>query len=367
VSNKLLKIFGLPVDDGGCGWYRIRQPFHMIREHTKHDTHIWDRNKDDSIEVAKALGLADVLVGRPGSELGAKRIMEDYSEYKHLKYVLDIDDNTEIISPYNFHYKDYGVCEYYDKNAGKWIWQNGKYGFDTNANKKRLSDLKWGLKNADLVTVTTEKLAKYVKKYNENVAILDNHVNMKVWWPLPREETSEIRVGWAGGMSHYEDWYSIRKPLVRLMKKYKFKLVLIGQSFPGLIPKNLRHLIINNPWVPFKGHSYRTMCMQLDVALIPLANLPFNHYKSAIKFYEMSAMAVPSVVSNILPYSNEIQDNVTAYAYSSEKEFEEKLEQLIMDKKERKRIGNNAYEWVKEYKDANKYAHLWIDAYRKII
>ena len=71
-KKKDLKIIGLPVGEDGCSWYRVRQPLNMVKAFTSSDTHIIDKDKDDMVQVAKALQLADVVVTRPGAENGLK-------------------------------------------------------------------------------------------------------------------------------------------------------------------------------------------------------------------------------------------------------------------------------------------------------
>ncbi len=352
------------MDDGGCGWYRIRQPFETIQKHTSNDTHIIDQQHDDMVEVSKAMQMAHILVGRPGSELGIKKILS-MPEYIGKVWALDIDDNTELISPYSNHYEEYGTKEV--KHNGKDLWKDGVAGFSIEKNKQRLANHIWGLKNATLVTVTTKKLADYAKQYNKNVAVLPNCINFDNWWKLNLVPNQQLRVGWAGGSSHYEDLYSIRKPLNQLMREFQFKFVFVGHGFPGIIDEDNKHLIESHSWVPFKGHSFRTMCMVLDIAIIPLADLEFNHYKSSIKWYEMSAMGVPSVVSNVLPYSEDIKDNKTALGYRTPKEFYEALKMLLVMPDKRFEIGSNAMQWVKQNRDAEKCVNLWIDAYKSVL
>lgn len=359
-----LRIMSLPVDDGGCGWYRIRQPFEMINKYTESEAHIIDQQHDDMIAVSKAMQMSHILVTRPGGEIGIKQILS-MPEYIGKSWALDIDDNTELVSPYSEHYSEYGIKEV--KHKDKDLWKDGINGFSIEKNKTRLAEHIWGLKNADLVTVTTKKLAQYVKKYNENVAVLPNAINFDNWWKLDLKPNKQLRIGWAGGSSHYEDFYSIKEPLNKLMREYQFKFVFIGHGFPGIIDEDNKHLVESFPWVPFKGHSFRSMCMALDAAIIPLSDMKFNHYKSSIKWYEMSAMGVPSVVSNILPYSEDIENGKTAVAYNTAKEFYNGLKMLLVNPQARKNIALEANKWVKANRDAKKLASKWVEAYNETV
>jgi O-antigen biosynthesis protein len=373
---KPLKIISLPVDDGGCGWYRVRQPFEMIKRFTPHDTHIISKDDDNMLAVAEALAQADIILVRQGGEGGRKpleNLVEKYGRElgtdKNItaKWVLDMDDNMEQVSPYNAHYEDYGIEEYYDSHLDKWLWKDGVAEFDVTRNRMKLSNFIGAMRSFDAITVTTDRLAEYAKQYNENVYVTPNCVNLERWWKLPLKKNKKLRVGWSGGASHYEDWYSIKEPLNELMRKYQFTLVVAGNHFEGVIDPDNRHLVETYDWMPFKGHSYRMMCAALDIAIIPLADLPFNHYKSSVKWYEMSAMGVPSVVAGIPPYRDDIRHTKTALAYSGSEYFYSQLENYLKSKGLREEIGSNARKWVEENRDARKCTDYWLDAYRTIL
>lgn len=370
--NKPLKILSLPVDRGGCGWYRVRQPFEMISKYTDSDTHVIDKESDDPIEILQALCASDILVVRQGAEVGVDMLRDAANEYAkeanikpfHAKTVIDIDDNVEIISPYSEHYKEYGTREYYDEPSKQWIWKDGEQGFDVVHNRKRIMDLMLGMRKVDMITVTTEKLAEYARQFNKNVAVLPNAINTDVWWKPNFKDNEQLRVGWSGGISHYEDWFTLKEPLNKLLRKYQFKLVLAGSAFTGLIDKDLHHLVEVLPWVSFEAHSYRMMLLNLDLGIIPLADLPFNHYKSSIKLHELSAMGVPAVVANIEPY-NKSGINAALY-YDNSEGFYDCVEQLILKPELRKKLGMSAMEELELY-TAKVVTKQYLEAYRSIL
>jgi glycosyltransferase involved in cell wall biosynthesis len=257
-----------PVDDGGCGWYRVRQPFESIKRFTPDDAYIIDPHKDNMEEVVEAMGQTQVMVMRPGAE-AAFWMMKNKPEFSHLKWVMDIDDNIEQISPYNYHYQDYGVEDFYDKNIGAWLWKHGERNWDAKKNLIKLQNHLNVYKHVDMITVTTPLLASYAKQYNDNVVILPNCINFERWWKLPLKKNRIPRVGWSGGISHYEDWHSIKEPLNELMREHPFRLIVAGNDFKGIVDEDNRHLVESHDWVPFKGHPYRMMVMNLDVAVIP--------------------------------------------------------------------------------------------------
>jgi glycosyltransferase involved in cell wall biosynthesis len=295
------------------------------------------------------------------------RILVKYDKAMKAKWVLDIDDNLMLVSPYSQHYRLDGIENYYDHNLKKWLWKDGENGFDLKRNKKQLEDRIQSLVEADLVTVTTQKLADFAKDYNPNVVVLPNSIDFSKWWKLPLKPHKQLRIGWSGGASHYEDLHSIKEPLNRLMRKYRFKLIMAGEYYKGLIDNDLQYLVEAYEWTDFSAHSFRMMCMDLDIGIVPLADLPFNHYKSCVKWYEFSAMKVPCVVANILPYSEEITDKNTARGYKTPAEFEKAVLSLIEDVHLKEFIAENAYEWVFKHRNAKTNAKLYAGAYESLL
>lgn len=364
-------------DKGGCGNYRVRQPLTMIHDNTEHDVYIIEKESDDMDDILKVLHMVDIFVVRQGTPIKDTKerfdsVMADLSKYYHqerkmkAKWVMDIDDNMTLISPYSEHYADSGIEEYYDKRLKKWLWKDGERGFDLAHNRLKYKNAIESLKEADMVTVTTEKLAEFAKEFNQNVKVLPNCINFDRWWKLPLKPNKQLRVGWSGGISHYEDWYTIKKPLNKLLRQYRFKLIIAGDYFKGIIDDDLQGLVEHHPWVDFSGHSYRMMCLNLDLAIIPLANLPFNHYKSPIKFYEMSAMGVPSILSNVEPYSAYVDRHKLAWGYNDATSFEKAVQGALRSPNLRYEYAKNAYNWVYKYRNAKTNAKLWEKAYKNL-
>lgn len=357
------RFIALPVDVGGCGWYRVRQPMHLINKHTPHDTHIIDTQGDDMTEVAKAFSVSDVAVIRQGGEAAIPMLRKDFP---NLKLVLDIDDNIEEISPYSEHYGEYGTRDFTDQASGKEIWKDG-VSFNIRKNQARVDSLLQGLRDADMVTVTTEPLADYARQFNKKVAVLPNLIDTTAWWRLSLKPAPRVRIGWAGGVSHYEDLYSVKDALNTVLRRTNAELVMVGAHFPGIIDQDLRHKVEVHPWTAFQAHSYRLMCLNLDIAIVPLTNLPFNHYKSPIKYLEFAAMGIPSVVANVTPYKEEVLNGETAYLYDNQGEAAAYLFHLVDEVKEREMLGKKAESWIRTNRDAAKHINLWVEAYASLL
>jgi len=357
-----LTVMSMPVDVSACGHYRVRQPLKGLEAHCKDKCHVIDNAKDDKVEVAQALAKTDIIFLRPGAEVAMQSLRQIKGmENMKAKWVMDIDDNVDELSPYSVFYKDHGIEDY--KN----IWKDGDNGFDIQRNIKKNESLKWGLANADMVTVTTEKLGEFAKQFNDNVYVNDNVINTDHWYRLNNKQNKTLRVVWQGSPSHFEDWMAIKEPMQKLMDEFDFEVIMLGSNYKGIFKKEHLHRVKSLPWVAFEAHSYRMMSLQADIGIIPLADLPFNWYKSSIKWYENAAMGLPSVVSNVLPYSESIEDGKTALAYNTSDEFYEQMKRMIVNKGLRANIANSAYNWVMKNKTLKQESQRLHDRLVKLV
>lgn len=351
----MLKILAFPVGQDGCSGYRVRKPLEGLKLYTDCDCHIIDKEKDHMGKIAKLFPLANVIWMRPGAELGRQQILDimkkEDIDMSHVKWVMDIDDNLELVSPYSEFYRHNGLEEF--THNGVKIWEDGKNGFNLQENRARVASQIQGLRDADMVVTTTNTLGEYAKQFNDNVYVNDNTIDFTAWWKIKHKPNKRLKVLWAGSPSHYEDFYTIKEALNKLMKDYDFELIMVGSNYNGIIDKKYHDRITTLSWVTFQAHSYRLMSLTADIAIIPLQKNKFNDYKSAIKFYEVSAMGIPAVVSNTLPYS-EVACNNNALIYKTDKGFYKQMKKLLESPELREEIGTKAYNWVYNNKNLEK-------------
>lgn len=99
-----------------------------------------------------------------------------------------------------------------------------------------------------------------------------------------------------------------------------------------------------------------------DITISPLRDTLFNNCKSNIKFLEYSYLDIPGIYSDVYPYKNSIDSNITGILCSANDDWYEKIHQLIIDQDLRYNISKNAYNFVeKNYLIENK-----IDIFKKI-
>ena len=374
-GKRPLQVLFLPIDDGGCGWYRIRQFDEAFKFREDVRSYLMD-GKEEANRQVEMINAADIVVGRLGDYQYFKLIKEDIAPDK--KMVFDHDDNTMEVLPTSEHYKEFGTEDAWALVQGNLrpIWVTGlTEGFNRYKNLSSQMSLLYILACADLITTPVQKLLDFYLQFGSKEVkggIVHNALNFDLYPVgefIPKDKKKgEIRIGWQGGVSHMGDWEEIKEPLARVLKDYpEVTLHILGSYYKNQF-KEVKDRITRYPWYPFRGYTFRLKTLGLDGAIIPLEDKEFNEYKSEIKFTEFTALGVPSVVKNMLPYSEVITEQ-NSYPYKDNKEFEEKLRAMIEDIKAGKARNKviEGLKWVKKDRDITKEAGQLVQLYKSIL
>lgn len=342
----------------GCNFYRLVQPATEIIKRNIFPCAISDTLnllEDQTMWIDKC----DVLISQNGWS-------EKYLDYmlehqKDKRFILDFDDDPFDLSPYNPAYKDFGITEVKVEMNGeeKMLWQDGKDGFDIERNKKKLFIFTECLKAAHLVTCPSPILAGlYKKKGARRTLVIKNLVNFKTWYPIKMAKDGNIRIGYQGGWSHYDDWQEIAGVLEEVMAKYNnTKLVIMGQAYHGMLKNLPKDRVTVEPWRDVDIYPWVMKTLNIDIGIAPLRDGLFNSCKSEIKWEEYSALEIPTIASQRPPYSLAIDHNRTGLLAVNKQEWIDQISLLIENYALRKRIGETAREKV--FKDYNLETKIW--------
>lgn len=372
-----MKILGIERDDSACNYYRVFSPLKAILDQNLADValiHQRDIGSDRALQLALQ---ADVLVfQRPANEdwLNFIKVCRKYG--KHI--VADYDDDPFNTSPLNPFYQYIGTepIEYtWPDGTKEMLWSEDMVGstgnkiFNIERNIAFRDMFRLNFKKSDMVTCTTPTLQAEFLKITPNVSVLPNVIDPNFWPAIPAFQKNEVRIGWQGGFSHYEDLYDIVPVIKRILEKHEnVKFVYFGdQRFRKLFESCDQNKIEWQDWVHHETYPYKMTLLNLDIGICPLANNKFNWTKSAIKWMEYSMLGAATVASNIEPYSSVIKNGETGFLVNDNSEWEQALDALILNKSSRNLMAKRAFVDVMENHNIQTKAKLWINAYEEML
>jgi len=253
------------------------------------------------------------------------------------------------------------------------------------ANKQMIKDVNSELmKNvaqSDLVTTTTEFLAKEYREFNDNVVVLPNCVDPLDWDKPLRNKTSKVRIGLVGSVA-YDDFKIILPYLTELAQRDDVQIVMYSLSLPEATSPRVKALY-QDAWdfihqkgiewhshTPIQDYTTKMNDLRLDIMLIPRRETYFNKCKSNVKYLESSMLEIPTVASSFSdgnsPYDNDIQTGINGFLAKDEAEFRKYTDMLIADKNLRRKIGKEAKKYTLKHYNIEKEGYRWKEAYQLI-
>jgi len=376
LAMERLNVIMMPSGRGaGVSWWRmdlIGQK--LVKRKLANVMFCFPDMKQDAL--MEAFGRADLAViqGHHGGDL-LRALRAD----RPFKTVFEHDDHPVYLSPYAEVYRTLGTQEIQllgSDGSAIWLWRDGESGFDLDRNRAAKASLLETMGACDAMTTTTVPLAEYFSTISKHVFVLPNCVDFDHYPPVfdryQRAGDDGVRVGWWGGDNHWHDMTAIG-PWLRdfINAREDAKLVLIGAFYRGPFRGIDMAKVEDQQWVHVEAWPYKLATAGLDAAIIPLASpsqpyMQFNHFKSDIKWLEAAAYKIPCLVqAGVAPYENCI-DGVNALTFASREEFLEKLDRLTKDSDLRRRLGQAAYDYAREYRDLEKNIESWLDIYQQV-
>lgn len=221
-------------------------------------------------------------------------------------------------------------------------WHPGHDAFKRDEMRKNMETM---IRQVDALAVSTQPLGDRYAKWAKRVQVIPNAVTA-IDWPKPdqkRDTGGEFRLLWAGSISHFGDLEIVGKALSAFANAHEnVVLIFFGRPPVGLeVPKEKVEV---HEFVDFSSYPLKLVDLAADAAIAPLADVPFNQYKSNVKLLEYGACGYPIVASDVGPYQETITHDVNGYLCRTQDEWVEALERLYWNQDERTRLGKAARE-----------------------
>ena len=212
------------------------------------------------------------------------------------------------------------------------------------------------------VQTTTGVLADLLRQFNPNVEIFPNQI-MELPEQKDRSEEGIVRI-FFGALNREGDWQPLMPALNRVLKKNNGKLhinVVHDRAFYDQLETSTKS------FQPVCDYGrYLRLLQASDISLLPLEPTEFNRYKSDLKFIENAAHRVVTLASPVV-YGESIREDITGMLFHNVQEFEDKLDRLVTDKVLRRRISDEALQWVINHRMLNSHYRRRYEWYRKML
>lgn len=347
---------------GGIGYYRLWKPAHCLTNHEVDirgvdiDTYgtTFEENWENIFKKYDVFWAVHYFHEQ-------NQVAQCFNAQKYNKMLIyDLDDNYLDLPESN------PVFEKFFKE------ENGqKY---SSRNKATLST---ALSFADALTVSTEPLKERMERHMRDVFRIEKPIyvipNMNDladfdFKPAAKHKNNVI-IGYQGSTSHNEDLVMVLPAIRNVMSRHSHVyLEILGAVdrkhldlfFGDWDLKLLERVAMIPSTKVFNDYPKVLSQQKWDIGIAPLVDSAFTRSKSHIKWMEYATYKIPCVASHVYPYfmplegRNTIVDGETGFLCRPP-EWESKLERLVLDKRLRTKIGENAYEAIKrdwQYKDS---------------
>src|SRR5574337_151148 len=340
-----LRVLYLLADQTGCGWYRCLMPGIYLRNLYGVDARAATSLSDAVRAFARD---ADILVfQRQLSDSTLDFLHEQKAMGK--KIVYELDDDFWHLPVKNPAYR------YYQADG--------------------LARLTRFIREADVVTVSTEPLKRVVDAMHDRVVVLPNAVDPDLAETIAASRrrdqartTAMVRIGWSGSNFHEGDLDCAIDALIMMAKRPDVQLV-----FAGWVPERVRREVPagrleTHPFVPTNNYYHGLAALRLDIGVAPLRENRFNEAKSNLKYLEYSMFGVPTVASPNYPYATTITDGEDGVLVKKNRyqEWLRQLTRLVEDRVERERLARNASATVRERFHLKTSVRGWLDLYSSL-
>ncbi len=209
--------------------------------------------------------------------------------------------------------------------------------------------------------VSTEYLAEHYRGYIDDIVVVPNYIERERWGGLQpaRRRGVKPRVGWAGSITHDGD-------LAVIFDVVKATAKEVDWVFLGMCPDEIRpHVAEFHPGVSLEDYPAKLASLDLDLAVAPLEDVPFNHGKSHLRLLEYGVLGYPVVCSDFTPYRGDYPVTRVPNRY---KDWVEAIRghvgSTMADRDELARRGDALREYIHANWLLEDHLDVWLKAWR---
>jgi glycosyltransferase involved in cell wall biosynthesis len=322
------RVLAHPADRTGCGEYRVLAPMRRLNAAGRIEG--FDTEQYYSIPELARLSPDTILFQR---QVDWEQIaeMEAYLRFSRAFRIYELDDLLTNIQK---------------KNSARGAYEA----------KDFIERFQKALSLCNRLVVSTEYLAEEYGRYAEDVKVVPNYLEAARWGHLSgrRATSAKPRVGWAGSVTHGGD-LEIIIDVVKATRKD------IDWVFLGMCPKDVQKLVKEfHPGVPLAAYPAKLASLNLDLAVAPLEDVPFNHGKSHLKILEYGILGYPVIATDITPYRGAFPITRVPNRF---KDWVEAIREHVSDRDELARRGDALREHIRANWMLDDHLEVWLKAW----
>ena len=279
-----MKVAVIPSDLGACGYFRLIWPAEAVRTvrpdwtvdvYRPQDVRVGMGPRGLALRGLDIAGLDLAVFQRIGTPRQVDLVRA--LQAQGIAVAVDVDDALYCIDP------DSGSFPAWNDRRAATHWSN----------------LEEACRRADLVTVTTDALARHYGKHNRVERIVNGLPEGAFQDPSPLTALSdEVIIGWSGvAVSHPHDLEVVGDALARVMASDpQVSLRVVGDAAwaAGVLQ------VPDGRWTDGGRHplnEYHRALLGTDIGIVPLSDTKFNEAKSALKALEYTAVGAHVIAS----------------------------------------------------------------------
>lgn len=323
------RVLAHPADRFGCGEYRVIAPMRALND----AGHIMGWETGNYLTPPELFRMEpDTVLLQRQVDAHQIELIERYVRHSKALRVYEIDDLITNIPIRNIR-KQYFVEQ-----------------------KDLHKRFRKGLSMCDRFIVSTDYLAEQYKGYNADIRVVPNYIERERWGKLRpnRRHGARPRVGWAGSVTHDGD-------LAVIADVVKATAMEVDWVFLGMCPDAIRpHVAEFHPGVSLDAYPAKLASLDLDLAVAPLEDVPFNHGKSHLRLLEYGVLGYPVVCTDFTPYRG---DYPVTRVPNRFKDWVEAIRSHVADRDELARRGDALREYIHAHWILEEHLDVWRKAW----
>lgn len=314
--------------------FRITDALRLLRQQGRINTCIWTQRHDRAARYHSPSELnllnPDVHIVQNYIQDGAIEALNSWKSLPRKPFTIyALDDVITDIDPSNHFFKNF--------------------------NSDTRTRLAYALARCDRMVVSTEFLANHYQRFNQDIRVVPNRLEMSKWLHLRPTHRSrgKPRIGWAGGTTHQRDLLLLKEVIGQT--QHEADWIFFGMTPPEIAPM----LTESYPFIPYEHYPAQLASLDLDIAVAPLADTLFNRGKSNIRLLELGILGLPVVCTDIDPYRN----SPACLVKNTTEQWVSALRERIHDAEGRKTEGAAMRKWVLQNYLLENHLDEWLRAH----